>query len=90
MIRIEVMNKRAVKIMRNKVIRAHKKFHIDRAEHMRKQATEHNKSLINAANQYFGVGYVPMDTLEEISAIYDNMMAEAIAEENGKCMERTH
>ena len=65
---------------------AHRRLHIKRAEHMRQEAEEWLKFSRNAVIRQ--EGFISTDMEIEINRTYNNMLAEAIAEENAKCMDK--
>jgi len=84
MIRVQVMPRKGIKMMKLKANREHRKFHIEKAEAMRVEA----KAWHDAAIQYAdAAGFNAKDEIEDA---YINMLAEAVAEENRKCMEGQH
>jgi rRNA processing protein Krr1/Pno1 len=84
MIRVNTMSNKAIKMLKAKANREHRKFHIEKAEQMREQAKEW---LASAIEYCIASGF---DAKEEINVAYNDMMLEAIAEENRKCMDRKH
>lgn len=84
MIRIQSMSYKGVKMIKLKANREHRNFHINSAEKMREKAREWKETAIKA-QEAFGI-----DATDEIEAAYNNMLAEAIAEENRNCMKGQH
>lgn len=85
MIRITRLTHDAVKILKRHEHREHRKFHLENARAIRERADEFMEYQEKNAVAIFG--YVPDDIKEIIEKNYTNAQAEAIAEENSKCMD---
>lgn len=81
-------SRKAVQMIKARNNRAHRKYHIDRANHLRMQADKWKEDVIASAIQHFG--FLPDDVKEKVDTEYNDLMLGAIAEENRKCMDEKH
>lgn len=92
MIGIIVMGQRQKKIIKRRDRVAHRKYHINLAAQMRERAEAYRENM--RMTIALTAGHLPDDIVaqgeRDVEATYNNMLAEAIAEENSKCMDRKH
>ncbi len=85
MITLLTVKRRQAQMIKRRNAREHRKFHLDKANEMRAHAEEFKDVQEKQAIAIFG--YVPKDIQEIITNNYTNTLAEAIAEENSKCVD---
>lgn len=85
MIGIIVMGQRQMKIIKRRDRAEHRKYHLKTASKIREQAEIYRDEMYALARE--ALGYVTGEAAKMIDLNYNNMLAEAIAEENSKCME---
>ncbi len=86
MIRIEVMGHRATKIIRRAELAKHKKWHLDNAKQIRENAEHSLKQTIKWIAENVPE-HLTDEAMDECMKNYNNLLSEAIAQENVKCME---
>lgn len=74
------------KILKKRDVAAHRRMHLKRAQFIREDAERYKDDMMRQQIEETGSRFIPDSIMEEIDTQYHNMLSEALAEENAKCM----